>query len=320
MLRFLFLILVAVPLYAEPRWLKGNTHTHTNLSDGDAPPGEVVRWYRDNGYDFLVITDHNLLTDVQDDKLLLIPGEELSDTFGKPAQPNDVRGLKVVHLNGIGISRLVKPQHGDSIVSTIQHDVDAIHEAGGIAAINHPNFMWSFTAAEMKQVNGFTLLEIANGHPATNMLGGGDAPSAEVMWDQLLSAGKKVFGVAVDDSHNFHGDTNTPVRYTVIDGRLVYNVKPVYYAPPGRGWIFVRAENLTAKNILDAIARGDFYASTGVVLESIEFDGRNLRVKIHEDGDSRYRTSFVRTKTYVRARVDDSNGRSAWTQPFFFAK
>jgi hypothetical protein len=214
----------------------------------------------------------------------------------------------------------VKPQHGSSVVSTIQRDVDAIREAGGIATINHPNFMWSFTAAEMKEVKDFTLLEIANAHPATNMFGGGDVQSAEAMWDELLRAGKRVWGIAVDDSHNFHGDTNTPVRYTVIGGQLVYNVKPIYYAPPGRGWIFVRAESLTASNILDAIKRGDFYASTGVVLDSINFDGRDLRVAIREDGDSRYRTSYVRTKRYVRARVDDSNGRSAWTQPFFFTK
>ena len=45
------------------RWFKGNTHTHTLNSDGDSTPDEVVRWYRDNRYQFLVLTDHNYLTD-----------------------------------------------------------------------------------------------------------------------------------------------------------------------------------------------------------------------------------------------------------------
>ncbi len=46
------------------RWYKGNTHTHTINSDGDSPPDEVARWYREHGYQFLVLTDHNFLTSV----------------------------------------------------------------------------------------------------------------------------------------------------------------------------------------------------------------------------------------------------------------
>ncbi|MBK9316840.1 MAG: hypothetical protein IPM55_21725 [Acidobacteria bacterium] len=49
--------------YAQSRlkWYKGNTHTHTLNSDGDSTPDEVARWYRENGYQFLVLTDHNFL-------------------------------------------------------------------------------------------------------------------------------------------------------------------------------------------------------------------------------------------------------------------
>jgi predicted metal-dependent phosphoesterase TrpH len=34
-------------------WFKGNLHTHTTLSDGDAPPDIVAAWYEQHGYDFL---------------------------------------------------------------------------------------------------------------------------------------------------------------------------------------------------------------------------------------------------------------------------
>lgn len=43
----------------EARWWKGNTHTHTWWSDGDSPPENVAAWYRENGYQFLVLSDHN---------------------------------------------------------------------------------------------------------------------------------------------------------------------------------------------------------------------------------------------------------------------
>jgi hypothetical protein len=281
---------LALSAFAEPHWYRGNLHTHTSESDGDSSPAEVVRWYREHGYDFLVITDHNKVTAVHDDKVLLIPGEEVTDRFAK----------KPLHVNAIGIAKVVTPRHGDSIVSTLQHDVDAVHEAGGIAEINHPNFGWAFGADEMRQINGFTLLEIASGHPLVNMQGGGGVKSAEAMWDDLLRARKRVYAVAVDDAHYFHCDAK-------VDD----------YSPPGKGWIVVRAEKLDEASIVQAIRHGDFYASTGVMLDAIDFDGKDLHVKIHEDGVAKYRTTVVRDKNYVRARVDDSNGRSAWTEPFF---
>ncbi len=62
------------------RWLKGNTHTHTLESDGDSPPEVVARWYKSHGYNFLVISDHNVWVDpaklshLVDSTFLLIPG------------------------------------------------------------------------------------------------------------------------------------------------------------------------------------------------------------------------------------------------------
>src|SRR6476659_1988485 len=94
-------------------WYKGNTHTHTLNSDGDSTPDEVVRWYRENGYNFLVLSDHNFLTSVEglnalhgaDEKFLVIPGEEVTDRFAE----------KPLHLNGLNLPRLVTPQGGSSV-------------------------------------------------------------------------------------------------------------------------------------------------------------------------------------------------------------
>jgi len=43
------------------RWLRGNMHTHTFWSDGRDFPESVSKWYKDNNYDFLILTDHNIL-------------------------------------------------------------------------------------------------------------------------------------------------------------------------------------------------------------------------------------------------------------------
>jgi hypothetical protein len=46
----------------EPRWFKGNLHTHSFWSDGNDYPEMIVDWYRRHGYHFLALSDHNVLS------------------------------------------------------------------------------------------------------------------------------------------------------------------------------------------------------------------------------------------------------------------
>ncbi len=99
-------------------WLKGNLHTHTTESDGDASPEYVASWYREHGYDFLVLSDHNHVTilDEADSQPgewpLLIPGEEVSSRIFDRTRP--------IHVNGIGLRTLVEPADEGAIRETLQ--------------------------------------------------------------------------------------------------------------------------------------------------------------------------------------------------------
>ena len=124
-------------------WYRGNIHTHTTESDGDAEPEFVAAWYKDHGYDFLVLSDHNHLTlldygDRNDASVapLMIPGEEVTVRMNGSGTE--------VHVNAIGINRLVEPTDTGNIATTLQANISAIREAGGIASINHPSWKWSF--------------------------------------------------------------------------------------------------------------------------------------------------------------------------------
>jgi hypothetical protein len=108
-------------------------------------------------------------------------------------------------------------------------------------------------------------------------------------------------------------------------------------ARPGQGWIVVRAAALTAESILAALAAGDFYASTGVELADVQSTPQRLTVTVKEQSYARYTIQFIGrggrvlkesvaspaeydiigTEGYVRAKVLDSNGQMAWTQPEF---
>ena len=47
------------PLSNPSRWWKGNLHTHSFWSDGDDYPEMIVGWYKEHGYEFLALSDHN---------------------------------------------------------------------------------------------------------------------------------------------------------------------------------------------------------------------------------------------------------------------
>ena len=301
---------------APGRWFKGNTHTHTVNSDGDSTPDEVVRWYREHGYNFLVLSDHNYLTPTSGlnavhgapDKFIVIPGEEITMMVS----------TKPVHVNGVAIASYVAPPSSpDDVVGAIQWAVDGVRRMGGVPHVNHPNFGWAVSVEQLARVERLSLFEIYNGHPQVNNVGGGGIPGLEEMWDGLLTGGRLLYGVAVDDAHHFKrpGDPTA--------------------SGPGRGWVYVRAQALEPRMISEALDRGDFYASTGVELADYIADGKHIALKVRTTAWSRYRVQFIGpegrllaektdadasytftgSEGYVRVKVIESNGLAAWTQP-----
>lgn len=304
--------------YGSGRWFRGNTHAHTLESDGDSPPEVVAAWYKTNGYDFLVISDHNVWVDplelshLVDSTFLLIPGEELTTRFGTTP----------VHVNALNIPAVIEPRTDTTLLGTVQMNVDAVRAVEGVPHINHPNFGWALPREILAQVRNNKLLEIHNAHPLVHNHGGGDSPGMEAVWDYLLSRGQRIYGIAVDDAHHFLGEFAAD------------------RANPGRGWVTVRASKLDARELLARMEAGLFYASTGVALDSVSVGQQDLHVVIRSRGDFKFTTEFIgrdgeilkRTgdnpatyrltgsETYVRAKVTDSGGAAAWLQPVFVVR
>jgi hypothetical protein len=46
---------------AEPRWFKGNLHTHSLWSDGDDYPEMIAEWFKREGWNFLAMSEHNVM-------------------------------------------------------------------------------------------------------------------------------------------------------------------------------------------------------------------------------------------------------------------
>ena len=316
-----------------PRWFKGNTHAHTLWSDGDGAPELVTDWYREHGYDFLVLSDHNVflegdkwfpigsdegarLTDAHVAELrarfgadavavrerdgtremrlvplaelrrrferpgafLLVPGEEITD--GTPSVP--------VHVNGLNLAEVIAPQGGATALEMAERDLAAVIEQGKrlgrpvLGHLNHPNFRWAFTADDLAQLASERFFEVYNGHPGTNTNGTGEHPGAEALWD-LANARRRyeldlplLYALATDDTHDYHDPAGSTGG-----------------SHAGRGWIQVRAAELTPAALIEAMRAGAFYASTGVTLDDVRFDGRTLVIDIAADAGVRYTTRFL---------------------------
>jgi hypothetical protein len=290
-------------------FVRGNLHAHTNLSDGDSSPSSVITWYKSHGYGFLALTDHNVVSDpsayasMQGSGFVLISGEEITMT-GAGRQ---------VHVNALCTRETIAGGTYASATDALLAAETSIKAQHGISLVNHPNFDWALRPRDVPAIGSAHLIEIASGHPYVHARGDGSHPSHERLWDLALTAGEDVMGAAVDDAHHY-----------------IESAEPPAY--PGVGWVEVFADQTTPEAICHALRNGLLYSSTGVRLRRIvvsgdryivEPDERGARVVfvgeggrelLHWEGITGAATYRLRgNEKYVRARIELSDGRRAWT-------
>ena len=67
--------------------LKGELHCHTTRSDGQGDPADVIRMYKEHGFDFLALTDHrryNYENFAPETEITIIPGMEMDRNLPGP--------------------------------------------------------------------------------------------------------------------------------------------------------------------------------------------------------------------------------------------
>ncbi len=291
-------------------WLRCQLHSHTVNSDGDATPAELVAHYPDAGFDVLAITDHHFVTSYPSDDILVIPSSELT------ARP--VGGLEADIL-AIGAEQLPDP---NEVFDSIEAAAAFTVEAGGVAFLAHP--YWSgLEASTYLEAPSLSGVELMNGG---SELANGNGRSAE-FWDAVLHHTRGAcLGIASDDCHTPGQDSNL-------------------------AWTMVRTRERSREGVLDALRSGAFYATTGpeigsvrvadervevrcsgarkVTLRSGPWDGGRVdadadvmswRGSVTErDADGLIASALMRFPeqcTYARVEVEDTHGRTAWSNPF----
>lgn len=274
---------------------RGNLHTHTTNSDGVLSPQKAVDLYAGQGYHFLMLSDHDFITDtsILDHRgMTLIPGYEI--TAG---------GYHILH---------VKTDHTLPVNPDRQVMLNAINAKNQIAIMNHPNWGEDFVhcpQAELEALEGYLGVEIYNG--VSERAEG--AALATDRWDMLLSQGRRVWGFGNDDTHEPEDSCIT--------------------------WNMVFAQDATEASLLESLRLGNFYVSTGIVIDAIRAEG-NL-IEIESPGTECFRvirdhgmivatvegpalrfeaSEDIWPLSYLRVECYGSGTRMAWTQPFFISE
>lgn len=296
---------------ADGRFWRGNLHTHSTLSDGVLEPGEVCRRYRDEGYDFISLTDHFVgrygypLADTvpfRTNIFTTIPGAELHS--------GAMENGELWHILAVGLPMDFAPSDSPDFWPVPGQETGPqlaarAVAAGAFVAIAHPQ--WSgLTVADARSLTAAHAVETYNHGCAA----GCDRPDGFAVLDQLLAEGRRLNLVATDDAH-----FNEPDHFG--------------------GWVMVKAGANEPDALLTALKCGDFYSSQGPELRDVVIDGGTVHVEMSAcaamivsgsgtaakaiHGHSMTRASmpldrFARSP-FIRVTVVDAAGKRAWSNP-----
>ena len=339
------------------RFYKANLHSHSTLSDGNLTPVRMKEEYRRRGYSILALSDHDVLHcsyELSDQEFLILTAYEISVRSDDVAIPHACR--KVVDMNLFAKEPHNMTQvgfHPDTVTHWIkrgkilQEQADQIryagelrdnhyypaninkiirsaNENGFLVSINHP--VWSLIdARDYSAYEGAWAVEVYN-HGCAVLSGINDA---EHVFEDILRTGKKIFAVATDDNHN-----SFPLDSVQSDSF--------------GGFTMIKAESLDYKTVISAMERGDFYASTGPLIEELYYEDGKVYLRCSEaaevsmislgrwgrrmavDGGQLITEAVFDLETdlfgrnqnvdcwgYVRFRVTDKAGRKAYTNAYY---
>ncbi|MBS0565038.1 MAG: PHP domain-containing protein [Proteobacteria bacterium] len=298
---------------APGRFFRGNLHTHSTRSDGVLAPDEVCRRYRDQGYDFLALTDHFIghygypMVDTRPYR-----SNDFTTIIGAELHSGAMLNGELWHILAVGLPFDFAPPDapGFSPVEGMESGASLAQrarEAGAFVAVAHPQ--WSgLTLADARAIEAAHAVEVYN----HGCWAGCDRADGWAINDLLLSEGRRLTAVATDDAHFS---------------------EPDHFG----GWVMVKAEENDPDALVAALKSGHHYSSQGPEIRRVEVSDRYVEVECSaavtvivqghgqaaqaHHGLSMTRAS-VRTKRldespWLRVTVVDAAGRRAWTNPYW---
>ncbi|MCB7482578.1 histidinol-phosphatase [Christiangramia sediminis] len=314
----------------ESQWYKGNLHTHSYWSDGDEFPEMIMQWYKDNDYQFVALSDHNIIAEgekwkqISKDTLYQNAFKEYLAEYGEDwvNYKKDENRLKV-QLKTLQEFRPLFEVPEEFMIFKAEEvtsylDDKAVH-MGAINIEKTIEPQKGNTIVELIQNNLDAIMaqEKEIGRPVMQHLNHPNFTYAITAEDIIQIDGERFFEVFNGHPYvNNYGDSihdsseqmwdqvniayhsmNKPLLLGIAtDDSHHYHKFGSKFSNAGRGWVVVRAKKLDPTNIIEAMEAGDFYASTGVELSEVSFEENELSIAIEEEKDVNYEISFIGVK------------------------
>jgi hypothetical protein len=316
---------------SKGQWYKGNLHTHSLWSDGNDYPEMIVDWYKEHGYNFLGLSDHNVLLDGEKwtGAETNRGGSEALERYIKKFGTNWVE-LKSEHgKTAVRLKTLVdfrgKFEQPERFLLIPAEEVSAHYKVlpihmcvSNIRDLILPQSGDSRAEVIQNNVNAVLEQRKATGQPMIPHINHPNFGWALTAEDIMGVKGERFMELwnGHPSVHNY-GDKNRasveriydivltkrlaelglePIWGTAVDDAHHYLGSPLGKSAPGRGWIMVHAENLKPESIIAAMEAGDFYASSGVKLKEIRREKDKLAIEIEPEDGVTYTTQFIGTQ------------------------
>mgnify|MGYP003338059913 CR=1 FL=1 len=295
------------------KFWKGNLHTHSNRSDGLLSPDDLCQRYKDEGYDFLVISNHFVgMYNYPITKTSKFTDPEFTTILGAELHSGASENGEIWHILAVGLPENFAPSNSPRFVPINDQEsgpeiAERCFDAGAFVVIAHPQ--WSgLTLADARSITSAHAVEAYNHGCAVST----DRPDGFHTLDLLLAEGRKLNLVATDDAH-----------FT----------EPDFFG----GWVMVKAQQNKPGSILESLKEGSFYSSQGPDFKDIKVQNDRLEVlcspveKIIVSGygsasiyknktsveSAVFNLGLLPQEKWLRVTIIDNKGKKAWTNPIY---
>ena len=331
---------------AEPtttHWYKGNTHTHSLWSDGNDFPEMITDWYVKQGYNFLALSDHNVLqskevwmSEALIEKRRIALGKATMDKyrarFGeKWVEEREIDGKKEVRLKKLEEYRplfeqpekfrLVEAEEISAKFGKAPIHINAITPGEVIKPVEGE----SIRDTLRKNLQAIRDQEKRLGHPIMAHVNHPNfqwaltaedlAEAVEESFFEIYNGHPKIHlrGDETRPGHEMIWDIANTIRIDKLHAHPLFGMATDdshhYHGednPPGRGWVMVNAEELSSAALIKAMRAGNFYGSSGVTLSSVSYSDRVLEIHIQPEEGLTYTTQIIGTLEGYDATVREA--------------
>lgn len=204
-------------------WQRANFHAHGRpwggLTNGRQSDADIVRTYESFGYSVAGVSNY----------------QHIAAAHGVSTIPIYEHGYNLVKRHQLAIGARSVTWFDFPLWQTLsnqQYVIDRVAATADLVALAHPYSRDAYALEDLRQLTGYQLIEVVNGPFLF-----------EDSWDAALSAGRLVWGLGDDDTHDLTDERRTAVAWTMINARSADTAAIVDALKAGRAYAVSRTND-----------------------------------------------------------------------------